>query len=333
MRAIQVVQAGSGFELTTRTIPEPGENEVLIKVEACGICHGDVLALDGHFPGTSYPRIPGHEVIGIVEQSGAKAAYWKKGQRVGVGWHGGHCNACEACQKGAFQSCTRTLVTGLSLDGGYAEYMVARPEAIVSIPDGLDPVVGAPLLCAGRTTFGALQSSLAKGGDLVAIHGMGGLGHLAVQYARKLGFRTVVLSRGQDKEALALKLGANAYIDTSKVDGAKELQKLGGAKVLLCTAPNGPAISALIPGLAHGGEAIIVAGTSEMLQISPFLLLAGERSIRGFVGGTLEETIRFSVLCDVHPMVEVFPLEEAVAAFGKMMASKVHFRAVLKMNP
>lgn len=332
MRAIQVAQAHAGFELTTREIPEPGENEILIKVEACGICHGDTLALEGHFPGTTYPRIPGHEVIGIVERTGAQATYWKKGQRVGIGWHGGHCNACDACKRGLFDACSHPLVTGLSRDGGYAEYAVAHREAVVAIPDGLDPVASAPLLCAGRTVFGALQTSSAKAGDLVAIHGLGGLGHLAVQYARKLGFRTVVVSRGKEKEPLALQLGAHVYIDAADGSGAKELQKLGGAKVLLCIAPSGAAISALIPGLTHGGEAVIVAGAGDMLQVSPFLLLGGERSIRGFIGGKLDETIRFSVLANVQPMVETFSLDQAVQGFEKMMSSKVHFRSVLKMN-
>jgi D-arabinose 1-dehydrogenase-like Zn-dependent alcohol dehydrogenase len=332
MKAIQVSAPGAEFELVTREIPEPKDHEVLIRVEACGICHGDVLAKEGHFPGTSYPRIPGHEVIGVIASVGVQVSKWKPGQRVGVGWHGGHCLTCSACRRGAFGACESALVTGLSMDGGYAEYMIARPEAMVRIPDELDSVEGAPLLCAGRTTFGALQSSAAKGGDLVAIHGLGGLGHLAVQYAVRLGYRTVVLSRGKEKEALAYELGAHDYIDTSSGEGAKELMKRGGAKVLLCTAPNSKAISELLGGLAPRGQAILVTGVSDMLQISPLLLLMGERSISGFVGGTLEETLRFSVLFNVIPRVEIFPLEQAAAAFEKMMSARVHFRAVLKMG-
>jgi len=331
MKAIRVSAPGADFELVQIEIPEPRENEVLIKVEACGICHGDAIAKEGHFPGIKYPIIPGHEVVGIVEKKGSMISGWKVGQRVGVGWHGGHCNQCSACRKGNFGACENSLTTGIHLDGGYAEYMIARPEAIVSIPDELSAVDAAPLLCAGRTTFGALQQSGAKGGDLVAIHGLGGLGHLAVQYAVKLGFKTVVLSRGKDKEELAYKLGAHVYIDTETGEAAKQLMKMGGARVILCTAPNGKAISDLIPGLGRNGQAIIVTGARDMMQIPPMLLLGGERSVKGFVSGNIEDTIRFSVLTKVIPMIEVFPLEQAKLAYEKMMSAKVHFRSVLKM--
>ena len=331
MKAIRVSAPGADFELVQIEIPEPRENEVLIKVEACGICHGDAIAKEGHFPGIKYPIIPGHEVVGIVEKKGSMISGWKVGQRVGVGWHGGHCNQCSACRKGNFGACENSLTTGIHLDGGYAEYMIARPEAIVSIPDELSAVDAAPLLCAGRTTFGALQQSGAKGGDLVAIHGLGGLGHLAVQYAVKLGFKTVVLSRGKDKEELAYKFGAHVYIDTETGEAAKQLMKMGGARVILCTAPNGKAISDLIPGLGRNGQAIIVTGARDMMQIPPMLLLGGERSVKGFVSGNIEDTIRFSVLTKVIPMIEVFPLEQAKLAYEKMMSAKVHFRSVLKM--
>ncbi|MDQ7822301.1 MAG: alcohol dehydrogenase catalytic domain-containing protein [Candidatus Eremiobacteraeota bacterium] len=332
MRAIQVSGPSADFELVHREIPEPGDYEVLIKVEACGVCHGDLIPIEGHFPGLTYPRVPGHEVIGIVEKTGLRVSSWMPGQRVGVGWHGGHCFYCSACRSGDFGACENAKVTGLSMDGGYAEYMIARPEVLISIPEELDPIAGAPLLCAGRTVFGALKESRAKGGDLVAIHGLGGLGHLALQYAAKFGFRPVVLSRGKEKEELALKLGAHCYIDTTAADGAKELNKMGGAAVLLCTAPDSKAISSLIGGLARRGQAVIVAGVSEMIEVSPLQLLMGERSIRGFAGGSLEETIDFSLRFKIMPMVEIFSLEEAPAAFGKMISSKVHFRAVLKMG-
>ncbi len=331
MKAIQVSSPGADFELIQKEIPEPGNNEVLIKVEACGICHGDSIAKQGHFPGIKYPIIPGHEVVGIVDKIGSMITSWEVGQRVGIGWHGGHCNQCSACRKGDFGACEESVTTGLHVDGGYAEYMIARPEAMVSIPEELNAVDAAPLLCAGRTTFGALQHSSARGGDLVAIHGLGGLGHLAVQYAVKLGFKTIVLSRGKEKEALALKLGAHGYIDTDAGDAVQQLLNLGGARVILCTAPNGKAIAELIPGLDRYGEAIIVAGANDMMQISPMLLLGGQRSIKGFISGNIEETLKFSVLTKVIPMIEVFPLEEVSLAYEKMMTSKVHFRSVLKM--
>ncbi len=331
MKAIQVKTAGADFELVKQEIPEPGDNEVLIKVEACGICHGDAIAKEGHFPGIKYPIIPGHEVVGKIEKVGSLITNWKAGQRVGVGWHGGHCLQCNACRRGDFMACEKSLTTGLHIDGGYAEYMVAHPEVMVNIPDSLDSLEAAPLLCAGRTTFGALQYSGAKGGDLVAIHGLGGLGHLAVQYAVKLGFKTVVLSRGKEKEELAYKLGAHFFIDTNSAETAKELMKLGGARVILCTAPNGKAISDLIPGLGRNGQAIIVTGTRDIMQIPTMLFLGGGRSISGFVGGKMEDAIHFSVLTKVTPMIEVFPLEQAALAYEKMMTAKVHFRAVLKM--
>lgn len=332
MRAIQVSAPGADFELVRREVPEPGENEVLIRVEACGICRGDALAKDGHWPGIKYPIIPGHEVVGVVEALGSRVTDWKIGQRVGVGWHGGHCFQCRACRRGDFPDCEHSLTTGLSTDGGYAEYMAARSEVLVSIPDKLTPVETAPLLCAGRTTFGALQNCGARGGELVAIHGLGGLGHLAVQYSVKLGFQTAILSRGREKEELAYKLGAHIYIDTNATDAVKELRALGGARVILCTAPNSMAISELIGGLGRNGKMIIVTGVSEPLHFSPSLLLGGSRSISGWVSGSIEEAVRFSMLFGVVPVVEIFTLEQAALAYEKMMTSKVHFRAVLKMS-
>lgn len=332
MKAIQISAPGANFELVNVPIPEPKENEVLIKIHACGICHGESILVDGHFPDLKYPRIPGHEVIGIIAKRGSHIERWKEGQRVGVGWHGGHCFKCSACQRGDFWACEHSLTTGISTDGGYAEYMTAREEVLVSIPDEMDSVQSAPILCAGRTTFGALKNSGAKGGDLVAIHGLGGLGHLAVQYALKLGFETVVISHSKEKEALAYNLGAHSYINTNNTDAAKELSKMGGARVILCTAPNGDAISGLVNGLGRNGQIIIVTGTSDTLHIPSFLLLGGGRSVGGWVGGSVEEAINFSLLTKVVPMVEVFPLEDAATAFQKMMSSKVHFRAVLKIS-
>jgi D-arabinose 1-dehydrogenase-like Zn-dependent alcohol dehydrogenase len=332
MKAVQVNSPGAPFEIIQKEIPQPGNNEVLIKVEACGICHGDSIAKEGHFPGIKYPITPGHEVVGKVDKIGPLVTNWKPGQRVGVGWHGGHCNQCSSCRKGNFGACQNSLTTGIHLNGGYAEYMIASAEAIVNIPDELNSFEAAPLLCAGRTTFGALIQSGAKGGDLAAIHGLGGLGHLAVQYSVKLGFKTVVLSRGKEKEELAYKLGAHLFIDTDSGEAAKQLLKAGGARVILCTAPNGKAISELIPGLGRNGQAIIITGSQELLQIPMGLLLGGERSVRGFVSGNIDDAVNFSVLTKVIPMVEVFPLEQVALAYEKMMTAKVHFRSVLKMG-
>jgi len=332
MKAIQVKSPGGAFELVQKEIPFPKENEVLIKVSACGICHGDAIVKEGHFPDIKYPRTPGHEVMGSIVQVGTHVDDWRIKQRVGVGWHGGHCFKCKACRKGEFKACENSLITGISTDGGYAEFMIARMEALVSIPDELNAFEGAPLLCAGRTTFGGLKYSQARGGDLVAIHGLGGLGHLAVQYAVRLGFKTVVLSRGKEKEKLAYELGAHIYIDTNTADAVKELMKMGGARVILCTAPNSKIISELVAGLGRDGEIINVTGARESMQIPPMLLLGGQRSVKGWVGGDIEETINFSTLFKVKSMVEAFPLEKAAEAYEKMITSKVHFRSVLKIG-
>ena len=332
MKAIQVDAPGGEFRLVTIEIPEPKQNEVLIKVEACGICHGDALVREGHYPGLTYPRIPGHEVVGIIKKLGSPSKYWRLGQRVGVGWHGGHCGQCPACRKGLFNACEQAKTTGLTIDGGYAEYMVAGMEALNMIPDEFSPEYAAPLLCAGRTVFGALKYSSLKGGDFVAIQGFGGLGHLGLQYANKLGCKTAVISRGNDKKELALKLGAQHYFDATKENVAEELSKLGGAKIILCTAPSSKAISELVNGLSANGEIIIVSFSNEPLQISPVALMRGGKSIKGWVGGTPDEAIRFSQINKVMPMIEIFPLEQASLAFEKMMNAKVHFRAVLKIG-
>jgi len=332
MKAIQVKAPGADFELVQKEIPEPKEHEVLLKVHACGVCHGDAIVKQGYFPGLQYPRTPGHEVVGTIVKLGSESHYWKVGQRVGVGWRGGHCMHCKSCLKGEFWACESPLATGISSDGGYAEYMVTRMDVLTAIPEELSSVEAAPLLCAGATTLGALKSSSVKGGDLIAIQGFGGLGHLALQFAVRLGLKTAVISRGIDKEVLARKLGANIYLDTNKVNAAEELIKLGGARAIFCTAPNSKAISGLIDGLARGGQLIIITFVNEPMQISPTQLMRAVRSVSGWVGGNAADTINFSVLTHVVPMVEVFPLEQAAVAFERMMTAKVHFRAVLKVS-
>jgi propanol-preferring alcohol dehydrogenase len=336
MKAIQVNSPGADFELVHKQIPKPKENEVLIKVEACAICHGDAVVKEGLSPGIKYPRVPGHEVVGIIDKLGSGVSFWEIGQRVGVGWYGGPCLKCNACRRGELGNCESFLTTGILFDGGYAEYMVAPVQALTMIPAKLNSLEAAPLLCAGRTTFTALRDSQAKGGDVVAIQGLGGLGHLGVQFARKLGFITVVISRGRDKEELAYKLGAHVYIDTESLNPADELKKLGGARVILATAPSGKAISEVINGLGFDGQLIVVAGQGEPIQVSPGQLLHGRRSIRGWTARPLkdvsEDALNFSVISGVLPMIEVFPLEQAASAYEKMMTSKVHFRAVLKMG-
>jgi alcohol dehydrogenase, propanol-preferring len=332
MKAIQVNAPGGDFKLVQKEIPEPKEHEVLLKVQACGVCHGDAIVKEGHFPGLTYPRTPGHEVVGTIAKLGSESHYWRGGQRVGVGWRGGHCMRCRACLKGDIWACESPLATGISTDGGYAEYMVARMDVLTVIPEELSSVEAAPLLCAGATTLGALKSSQAKGGDLVAIHGLGGLGHLALQFAIKLGFKVAVISRGSEKEDLARKLGAQIFIDSTKKIPSEELMKMGGARAIFCTAPNSTDISKLVEGLARNGQLIIITFVNEPLQISPIALMRAVRSVSGWVGGNASETLNFSVLTHVVPMIEVFPLEQAAVAFERMMIAKVHFRAVLKIS-
>jgi D-arabinose 1-dehydrogenase-like Zn-dependent alcohol dehydrogenase len=336
MTAMQISKPGGDFELVQKEIPEPGKNEVRIKVQACGICHGDAVVKEGHYPGIKYPRVPGHEVVGIIDKLGKDIYGWKAGQRVGVGWYGGPCMKCETCRRGDLDNCRSSLTTGISFDGGYEEYMVAARQALVLIPEEFESLEAAPLLCAGRTTYTALRDSGAKGGDVVAIQGIGGLGHLAVQFSRKLGFKTVALSRGNGKKKLALKLGAHVYIDTEAADPVKELQKLGGAKVILATAPNGKAISGLVGGLGYDGQLLIVSAPAEPLQIFAGQLFGGRKSIRGWVAGgsdsPADDALYFSQLTGVLPVIEVFPLEQAAAAFEKMMTARVHFRSVLKIS-
>lgn len=336
MRAIQLSKPGADFELIQKEIPEPKENEVRIKVQACGVCHGEAIVKEGYFPDIEYPRVPGHEVVGTIEKLGSSVSFWEIDQRVGVGWYGGPCLTCDACRKGDLISCSSFLTTGISFDGGYSEYMVASAQALSIVPDELSSLEAAPLLCAGRTSFTALRQSGAKGGDLVAILGLGGLGHLGIQFARKLGFKTVALSRGKDKQELAYILGAHVYIDTESSNPATELQKLGGARVILATAPNSKAISDVVEGLGFDGELIVVAAQGEPMQVFSGQLLGERRSIRGWsvrpAKDVSEDVLNFSVISGVLPMIEVFPLEQAALAYEKMMTAKVHFRAVLKMG-
>jgi propanol-preferring alcohol dehydrogenase len=331
MRAVQVSKAGGPFELVERELPEPAPNQIRIEVEACGICHSDVLVKSGGFPGLKLPRIPGHEIAGRVDKVGANVTQWRKGDRVGVGWHGGHCFVCNACRKGLFLNCERAQVTGISFDGGYAESVVVPAEAAARIPDKLDAKDAAPLLCAGITTYNALRNSGARPGDTVAVQGIGGLGHLAIQYAAQMGFRTVAISRGADKRDLAQELGAHEYVDTAGGTAAEGLQKLGGADLVLAAAPNSEAIAGTVDGLKPRGKLLIVAAPFEPLKISALTLLSG-KSIAGWPSGSSidsEETMAFSVLTGVRPRVEVFKLEQAEQAFGKMMENRVRFRAVL----
>ncbi|MEH0156811.1 alcohol dehydrogenase [Limibacter armeniacum] len=335
MKAIQVSKAGGPFELVDREIPKPKAGEVLIKVQACGICHSDMFVKEGGFPGLEYPRIPGHEVIGTVESVGEGVNLWKKGQRVGVGWHGGHCHECEPCRSGDFINCQNGKVTGISFDGGYAEYMTAPQEAVASVPDELDAMEAAPLLCAGITTFNALRNSGAKGGDVVAVQGIGGLGHLAIQFAHKMGFKTVAISGSDSKKDLAKDLGAAVYINAGKENPAEVLQKLGGAAVILATAPNGKSISPLVDGLGINGKIVVVGAGMEPMEISPLQLIMGRKSVGGWPSGHAkdsEDTLNFSALTGAKAMIETYPLEKAEEAYKKMLENKARFRVVLKIS-
>jgi D-arabinose 1-dehydrogenase-like Zn-dependent alcohol dehydrogenase len=334
MTAVQVGRAGGDFEVVQRALPEPGPKQVRIKVEACGICHSDQLVKDGLWPGISYPRVPGHEVAGRIDKVGSAVTAWKVGQRVGVGWYGGHCTECDRCRAGDFINCLRGEITGISSDGGYAQFMVAREQAVARIPETLKDVDAGPLLCAGITTFNALRNSGARSGDRVAIQGVGGLGHLAIQFASKMGFVTIGVSTGKDKEKLARELGAHHYIDAAAVDPAEAMQKLGGAHLILATAPSGKAIAPLVNGLTARGKLLIVAAAADPIAVVPVTLLSG-RAIAGWPSGVAkdsEDTLDFSELRGVRPMIEVFPLSSVREAYERMITGKVRFRAVLKMN-
>ena len=333
MRVVQVPRAKGPFELVERDIPDPGPGSVRIKVEACGICHSDSVTKEGLFPNIEYPRVPGHEVAGRIDAVGAGVPNWAPGQRVGVGWHGGYCGRCDPCRRGDFFACVTGRVTGITYDGGYAEYMVAPASALALIPDEISPIEAAPLMCAGITTYNALRNSGANPGELVAVHGLGGLGHLGVQYAVKMGFKTVAIARGADKEPLARKLGAWRYIDSQSQDPAEQLQKLGGAKVILATVTSGQAMAAAVPGLGIKGK-LIILGAAESLEVSPLFLLTGRRSVLGWYSGTSidsQDTLAFSALTGVRSMNEVFPLDRAPEAYDRMMSGKARFRVVLNI--
>ena len=335
MRAVQVTRAKAPFEIVEREIPEPGPGSVRIKVQACGICHSDTITKDGALPLVQYPRIPGHEVVGVIDAVASGVQRWSPGQRVGVGWHGGNCGYCDACRRGDFFACqTFTSITGITYDGGYAEYMIARAEALAAIPAELSPVEAAPLMCAGVTTFNCLRNSGARAGELVAVLGLGGLGHLGVQFAARAGFRTVAIARGKDKESLARELGARDYIDSQSQDPAAELRNLGGAKLILATVTNADAMAAVVGGLGVSGT-LMVIGAAPSLTVSPGHLIGGRLSVKGWYSGTSidsQDTLSFSVLAGVRSMNEVFPLERAAEAYERMLSGQARFRVVLTMG-
>jgi len=335
MKAAQISKPGGNWELVERDIPEPQGGQVRVKVEACGICHSDSLVKEGLWPGLKYPRVPGHEIAGRIDAVGDNVTGWTLGRRVGVGWHGGHDFVCEQCRRGDFAMCVSRKVTGIDFDGGYAEYMIAPAPALAAIPDGLSAEEAGPFMCAGVTVFNALRNSGARGGEVVAVHGIGGLGHLGVQYARQMGFETVAINRGNDKEPLARELGAHHYIDATATDVVTELQKLGGARVILATAPNSQAISGLVDGLAPSGKLLVPAAPAEPLSISVFSLIMRRSSVAGWYSGTArdsQDTLEFSALRGVHPVIESYPLARVAEAYEQMHSGRVRFRVVLTMS-
>ena len=334
MKVAQVPGPGADFQIIEREIPQPAAGQVRIKVEACGVCHSDVLTKDGLWPGIQYPRVPGHEVAGIVDELGEAVSEWKKGQRVGVGWHGGHDGTCRECRRGDFTNCKNAMVCGISYDGGYQEYMVAPAEALVALPDGVNDVDAAPLLCAGITTYNALRHSGATPGDLVAVQGVGGLGHLGIQFANKFGYKVAAIGRGLENEALAKKLGATVYIDSQSTNAAQALQELGGAQVILATAPNSKAMSELVNGLGPNGKLMVIGVAFDPIEVTPIQLISGSKAIQGWLTGTpadAEDTLQFAELSGVRPMIETYPLERADEAYARMLSGKAQFRVVLTM--
>ncbi len=335
MKAAHITGPGAEFQIVEHEIPEPRAREVRIKVQACGVCHSDVLTKDGLWPGIQFPRVPGHEVAGVVDATGEGVAEWKKGQRVGVGWHGGHDGTCPECRRGDFRNCRNLKIPGISYDGGYQEYMVAPAEALVAIPDTLSDVDAAPLLCAGITTYNSLRHSGAMPGDLVAVQGIGGLGHLGVQFANKFGYKVAAIGRGASNAALAKSLGASLYIDTESTNAAQKLQELGGARVILATAPNSKAMSALIDGLAPNGKFIVIGVDFSPIEVTPIQLITGSRTIQGWAAGSpadIEDTVNFAALTGVRPMIETYPLEKAAEAYARMLSGDARFRVVLTMQ-
>jgi len=334
MKAAQVTGAEGLLEIVERKIPEPGVGQVRIKVQACGVCHSDALVVEGSWPGISYPRVPGHEVAGIVDAVGSGVLEWRVGQRVGVGWHGGHDGTCRECRRGDFRNCRNQKIPGISYDGGYQEFMLAPAEALVPIPDSLSDVDAAPLLCAGITTYNALRHAGALPGDLVAVQGIGGLGHLGIQFANKFGYWVAAVGRGTQSEPLAKKLGADLYIDSKAQNAAEELQQLGGARVILATAPNSKAMSELVGGLGPNGKLLVIGAAFDPIEVAPVQLIIGSKSINGWAAGTpaaSEDTLRFAELRGVRAMIETYPLEKAAEAYAQMMSGKAEFRVVLTM--
>ena len=339
MRSVQVSKLGGPFEMVERDIPEPDPMQVRIKVQACGICHSDSFTKEGLFPGIQYPRVPGHEIAGVIDAVGkgiaaatTNTSNWKEGQRVAVGWHGGHCGHCESCRRGDFVTCHYAQVPGISYDGGYSDYVIVPHETVALVPDELSATEAAPLMCAGITTYNALRNSGARPGDVVAILGVGGLGHLGIQFASKMGFRTIAIARGKDEENLVKRLGAKQYIDNRSQNAVEELGKLGGAKVILATAPSGKAMSQILGGLAVDGKIVIIGASDEPIEVPTSLFIQGRRSLIGWPSGTSidsQDTLSFSVQSNVRPMNEVFPLERAAEAYDLMMSGKARFRCVL----
>jgi D-arabinose 1-dehydrogenase-like Zn-dependent alcohol dehydrogenase len=336
MKVAQIPKAGADFQIVEREIPEPGPGHVRIKVRACGVCHSDVLTKEGAWPGIQYPRVPGHEVAGIIDEVGVGVSEWKKGRRVGVGWHGGQDGTCLACRRGDFRNCRNLKIPGISYDGGYQQYMVAPVEALAAMPESLSlgDAEAAPLLCAGITTFNALRHSGALPGDLVAVLGVGGLGHLGIQFASKFGYKVAAIGRGSENAALAKKLGASVYIDSKSTNAAEALQQLGGAQVILATAPSSKAMSELVDGLGPNGKLMVVGATFDPIEVTPVQLITGVRTIQGWASGTppdSEDTLRFAELSGVRPMIETYPLEKAAEAYARMMSGNAQFRVVLTM--
>jgi D-arabinose 1-dehydrogenase-like Zn-dependent alcohol dehydrogenase len=334
MKTVRVQSPGGNFEMVDRPAREPAPGWVRIRVQACGVCHSDMFTKEGAFPGIVYPRAPGHEIAGVIDALGADAGEWKVGERVGVGWHGGHCGQCDSCRRGDFITCVKLQIPGISYDGGYAEFVNAPAHALARIPDGLRPEEAAPLMCAGITTFNALRNSGARPGDVVAVQGIGGLGHLGVQFANKSGFRTVAIGKGNDKKSLALELGARTYIDSGTQDVAKELAGMGGARVILATAPDSKAMATLIDGLSVNGQLIIVGASPDPFPVSSLQLIMARKSIMGWPSGTAkdsEDTLTFAAASGVRPMIEVFPLDRAADGYQHMMSGKVRFRSVIKI--
>jgi D-arabinose 1-dehydrogenase-like Zn-dependent alcohol dehydrogenase len=334
MKVAEVSNPGANFQIVEREIPEPRAGHMRIKVQACGVCHSDVLTKEGLWPGIQFPRVPGHEVAGIIDEVGDGVSEWKKGQRVGVGWHGGQDGTCRECRRGDFRNCRNLKIPGISYDGGYQEYMVAPVEALVAIPDSLSDADAAPLLCAGVTTYNSLRHSGALPGDLVAVQGIGGLGHLGIQFAQKFGYKVAAIGRGSENAVLATRLGASVYIDSQSANAAQELQKLGGAKVILATAPSSKAMSELVDGLGPNGKLIVVGATFDPIEVTPIQLITGSRTMQGWSTGTpadSEDTLRFAELSGVRPMIETYPLEQADEAYARMMSGKAQFRVILTM--